>query len=119
MRVYFSKAGKQTFTASANHISGDIDFIVKTGSMLDTKTSILLGNDFTLDSAATLMIGSEDGIESKQKAGNIQTTRQRNYNPLAHYVYNGLVPQVTGKGLPATVRNLEVNNSTGVTLTIQ
>ena len=117
MQIYFSKAGKQTFTASANHVSGDIDFIVKTGSALDMSTSILLGNDFTLENGSTLMIGSEDGINAKGKSGNIQTSRQRNFNTLANYVYNGLVLQVTGKGLPATVRNLEINNSTGVTLT--
>ena len=40
----------------------------------------------------------------------------RNYASDAAYTYNGTAAQVTGAGLPATVRNLTVNNATGLTL---
>jgi autotransporter-associated beta strand protein len=43
-------------------------------------------------------------------------TITRTFNVGAHYVYNGTDAQATGTGLPATVNNLTINNSAGVSL---
>ena len=68
---------------------------------------------FTLASGGTLGIGSATGIP-----GNITTTGTSSFDPGATYVYNGTAAQTTGTGLPTTITGaLQINNSTGVTLT--
>jgi hypothetical protein len=71
---------------------------------------------FTLNSGGTLGIGSTAGITSSGATGNVQVTGGRIFNTAANYIYNGTSAQVTGNGLPATVNNLTINNSAGVTL---
>ena len=72
--------------------------------------------DFILFSDATLLIGSADGITSSGATGNIRVAGTRSFNQSANYIYNGSVAQVTGNGLPTTVKNLTINNANGVTL---
>ena len=43
-------------------------------------------------------------------------TGARCFNQSAYYVYNGSAAQITGNGLPASVKNLIINNSSGITL---
>jgi LPXTG-site transpeptidase (sortase) family protein len=90
------------------------------GGTLNTGTNIVSGTGtFTVSNAApggTLGIGSLLGITSSGATGNIQTST-RTFNTGANYTYNGSGAQATGNGLPATVRNLTVNNSAGVSLT--
>src|SRR5690606_20717851 len=69
-----------------------------------------------LSGGATLQIGSADGITSSGTFGNIQMSGSRNFSPYANYIYNGSSSQVTGNGLPSTVKSLTINNSSGVTL---
>ncbi len=71
---------------------------------------------FALGAGSTLNVNSPDGITASSATGNVQTTT-RSFSPGADYVYNGTAAQTTGDGLPATVRNLTVNNATGLTLT--
>ena len=66
---------------------------------------------FTLASGATLVIGSATGIP-----GNITVTGATSYNTGANYTFNGTAAQVTSATMPATVHNLTINNSAGVTL---
>lgn len=76
-----------------------------------------IGN-FTLNSGATLYVGSSMGIASlPDSSGNICVTGTRKYDSAANYFYNGSSAQITGNGLPATVNSLIINNSSGVTLT--
>ena len=70
---------------------------------------------FALASSATLYIGSAQGITSSGATGNIQTT-SRSFSTGANYIYNGTTSQVTGDGLPGTVNDLTIDNSTGITL---
>lgn len=70
---------------------------------------------FSLGSAASIHIGSPEGITSSGATGNIQTAT-RTFDTGANYTYNGTSAQVTGNGLPSTVNNLTINNSSGVTL---
>ncbi|MCH8548455.1 MAG: T9SS type A sorting domain-containing protein [Balneolaceae bacterium] len=73
------------------------------------------GGTFTLSDGALLYIGSTEGITSAGESGNIQTDT-RNFSTGGNYVYQGEESQVTGSGLPETVRNLEINNTDGVSL---
>jgi hypothetical protein len=72
---------------------------------------------FTLASTGTLGIGSIDGIATGSTNGNIRVTGSRTYNAAATFAYNNSSSsQVTGNGLPATVANITINNSNGVSL---
>ena len=115
--VTFKKNGTQTFTASGNTVTGKINYIVNSGSILDLGTSTVLGNDFNVNSGGALMIGSSNGIAASGATGNVQVIGARSFSSNGNYTYNGASAQATGSGLPATVNNLTINNSSGVTLT--
>jgi hypothetical protein len=91
--------------------------LVNSGGTLELgSNAIANGNIFTLASGGTLKIGSTAGIVSSGATGNVQTS-SRSFNTGANYTYNGNAgAQVTGNGLPATVNNLTIDNSSGVTL---
>ena len=71
---------------------------------------------FTIASGGTLGIGDPAGISASGATGNIQVSGSRSFSTGASYTFNGSSAQATGTGLPATVNNLTVNNSAGVTL---
>lgn len=84
---------------------------------LDLGTTIVEGNgDFTVGNKAKLMIGSDAGIDKKCSSGNIQLKGKLNLSRDAVYTFNGSVMQHTGNGLPSIVRELVINNNSGVTL---
>ncbi|MEP7168917.1 MAG: hypothetical protein ABI855_06055, partial [Bacteroidota bacterium] len=60
----FKDTGTQTFTASANTVTGDVNFTVNSGSIFIMGTNILKGKNFTLSSGAELQMGSTAGITS-------------------------------------------------------
>jgi len=70
---------------------------------------------FSLASASNIFIGSPEGITSSGTTGNIQTAT-RTFDSGANYTYNGTATQVTGNGLPSTVNNITIDNSSGVAL---
>lgn len=72
---------------------------------------------FILNPGGILGIGSPEGIELNGMTGNIQVGGQRNFHYDADYCYHSTVSQLTGNGLPATVKNLTIDNESGVTLT--
>jgi hypothetical protein len=87
------------------------------GTLSCAATSIVSGGgSFALASGASLLIASVSGITSSASAGNIQVTGARSFSSAASYAYNGSAAQITGDGLPASVNNLTINNSAGVTL---
>ena len=91
--------------------------VVNSGALLTMGTTVINGTGaFTLSSGGTLGIGSTAGITSSGSSGNIQTTT-RHYDTGANYTYNGTAAQNTGNGLPATVNNLTISNTAGVSLT--
>ena len=113
----FNGTGLQTYTSGAT-VSGTVNFTVNSGSTLVMGASTLTGSGtFTLSSGAGLQIGSTAGITTSGASGNIQATGTRTFNTGANYTYNGTAAQATGNGLPATVNNLTITNSAGVTLT--
>jgi hypothetical protein len=90
---------------------------VQSGGVLITNCQTLNGaGSFALQTGAELRICDPAGIATAGATGAIQVTGTRTYASDASYTYNGTVAQVTGAGLPATVRNLTVNNAAGLTL---
>ncbi|MCO6474488.1 MAG: T9SS type A sorting domain-containing protein [Melioribacteraceae bacterium] len=84
---------------------------------LDCGSNVFSNNgNFTNADNAWLIIGSPDGIASSGSSGNIQSSGTRTFHTGGKYYYNGTSAQVTGSGLPATVRNLKIEKGTGVTL---
>ncbi len=117
--IVFNKSGTQTYT-SGGTVSNTINFTVNSGSTLQMAaagTAVSGGGTFTLSSGATLGIRSAAGITTSGATGNIQVTGTRTYSTSADYIYNGTAAQVTGNGLPATVSDLTIDNSAGVSLT--
>ncbi len=92
-------------------------FVVQTGGRLNTNCQPLTGpGTFTLAAGTTLGICDAAGISLTGPTGAVQVTGARSFASDATYVYNGTAPQTTGTGLPATVRELETANATGVSL---
>ncbi|HYE64248.1 MAG TPA: Calx-beta domain-containing protein, partial [Pyrinomonadaceae bacterium] len=84
---------------------------------LNCETNTVSGaGSFTLASGATLGIGDPDGITASGTSGNIQVTGSRSFSDNANYAYNGGALQATGSGLPSSVNNLTINNSSGFSL---
>ena len=83
---------------------------------LDAGRAVIDGNGaFQLKEHAEIIIGSADGL-NKTKTGTIQTSGLRYYSSLAHYTYKSSTHQHTGKGLPASVSILAIENPSGVEL---
>ncbi|MDO7875293.1 T9SS type A sorting domain-containing protein [Hymenobacter sp. ASUV-10] len=91
--------------------------LVTSGGSLNTNCQALTGSgDFTLESGATLYICDAAGISSSGSTGAVQLTGDLTFDQDASYVYNGTAAQVTGEGLPFSVRNLTLSNPTTLTL---
>ncbi len=90
-------------------ISGTLDIGTNTVTAASTYSN---GAAFTLNSGATLITANTLGINGSVSSTN--TTRV--FNTGASYVFNGTLAQVTSIGMPATVSNLTINNTAGVTL---
>ena len=67
---------------------------------------------FILAAGGTLQTSSIAGITSSGASGSIQTS-SRNYNSAANYSFTGSSNQVCGNGMPASINNLNINNSSG------
>ncbi len=106
-----------TLAASSCNVNGVFDLGMNTLS--DNSTAGL----FQLNAGSTLITKHPQGIENTAIAGSIQNTGARIFDPGAHYIYNGNVPQVTGAGLPTyisgslTIDNLTLPSTGGITLT--
>ncbi|MBF9221125.1 carbohydrate-binding protein [Hymenobacter ruricola] len=84
---------------------------VLTGGKLITNCQTLSGaGSFELQAGAELHICDPAGIAATGAIGAIQLAG-RSFSADALYTYNGTGPQVTGTGLPGTVRSLTVNNT--------
>jgi len=71
---------------------------------------------FRLDSAGALTIRHAQGITASGNTGCIRTTtRQFNFNShnSGHFIYAGTGAQVTGNGMPLTMRTFKVNKPSG------
>jgi hypothetical protein len=85
--------------------------------ILDCGDNVFSGSgNFTNADYAWLILGSPDGIATSGSSGNIRSSGTRTFNTVGKYHYNGSSAQVTGSGLPGTVRELKIENASGVTL---
>jgi hypothetical protein len=91
------------------------------GSLLTSSTFYIQGpGRFVLEAGATLTETRPAGVTNSHLAANASfrfTAFLPSLSPDANYVFAGTAAQVTGALLPASVRNLTVNNSAGLTLT--
>lgn len=112
--INFDGAGLQTFTKTGGTISNTINFTVNNGSILDMGTSVLNGSSgsFTLSPGAGIITKHAQGISTTAGMGCVQVTGTKDFDTDADYTYNSSTGnQVTGNGLPATVRNLTIDNT--------
>ncbi len=104
------KVLKPVALTSMNHVR----WRVAPGSTLllnDTTSIPVSGNGtFTVDSAATMVLGHPNGINGSIAGVLVES------NPNASYVLNSATAQVTGAAFPARVANLTIDDSLGVTL---
>ncbi|MEO6392222.1 MAG: carboxypeptidase-like regulatory domain-containing protein [Pyrinomonadaceae bacterium] len=98
-----------TLAGQVNIGAGSVS--VDGGAMLTGCFNVIggAGSTFTLNDQGSLGICHAAGITTSGATGMIQTAT-RSFNTGANYVYNGTTAQLTGNGLPATVRNLTINN---------
>ena len=92
---------------------------VQSGGTLNTNCQLISGAaSFTLSAGGTLGICNAQGIYTSGASGAVQVTGGRSFSTDALYVYNsGGLPQSSGPGLPAQVRELTVaNNGSGLSL---
>ena len=115
-QVIFKKSGSQNFVSSGNNILSNVDFIVNSGSVLVMGTNVCYGRNFTLSNGGGIDIGMSDGISLSSATGNVQSSGTRTFNTGSDYTFSGSVAQVCGDGMPATVRNLKINNPGDLTL---
>jgi hypothetical protein len=88
--------------------------LVQNGGQFITNCYATSGSgSLVLEAGASLSICDPAGLSA---SGAIQLSGTRSFSTDANYLYNGTAAQVTGAGLPATVRNLTLNNPAGVTL---
>ena len=116
---------------SFNGQSGGFDgyFTVSSGGTLNCGTWSVFGystdnldiasNIFVLSNGGNIVTAHPAGIASSGASGAIQTLT-RTFSSLANYTYNGTTAQITGifatTPTAATVNNLTIDNSAGVTL---
>ena len=78
--------------------------------VLNTNCFVVDGpGSFELQAGAALRICDPDGIAASGATGAIRNTGPRTFSSDAAYAYEGTDNQLTGSGLPAQVRELEVN----------
>jgi len=114
-KFVFAKNGIQALALSnINTTAAPFNMEVLPGSTLNMGSNILTPSSgfFTLNSGAGLITSHASGIN-----GNLTNTGVKTLNVAANYTFNGSGAQVTGALLPASVNNLTVNNSAGVSLT--
>ena len=108
-------AANTTMTLGAGFVSNGAASI-SSGGRLNCGTLTVSGTgSFTVQSGGTLGMASTAGISSSGATGNVQTST-RNFGTGGNYVYYGSALQATGNGLPRTVNDLTIFNSSGVTM---
>ncbi|ADY52852.1 hypothetical protein Pedsa_2303 [Pseudopedobacter saltans DSM 12145] len=117
--IIFSGTSEQKIDINSGHFYGALRFQVSENSIVNLATSTisnLVTGTFTVQDGVTLITAHPEGIALTGTTGAIQSTGVRTFSPNANYVFNASIAQQTGTGLPASVNNLTIDNSSGVTL---
>lgn len=114
LNINFNGTAKQLLSKTGGIIS-NIKFAILNNAIVDLGESVLDGDaDFVVEEGGQLMTAHPAGIASTGLTGAIQVSGTRIFSTKADYVFNGSVQQVTGTGLPATVRRLGIDNHSGL-----
>lgn len=89
---------------------------VASGGVLNLGDKTIVGAGTFEVSDAKIIIGSADGISATGATGNIQTSG-RIFSSNGKYVFNAGSQQITGSGLPETMEELDIDNSSNVRAT--
>ncbi len=81
-----------------------------TGAMLMAQNAFLQGDTCIVKDNTLLGVASVNGITAVASSGNIQTS-SRILSSKCIYLYNGTTGQVTGNGIPNTIRSLIIQNT--------
>ena len=114
--VNFNGTGVQTISKTGGTITGIVNFIVPSPSIVSfPATSVLDGTTatFNLNSGATLQTANTGGISASGATGSIQVGSTRTFNAGGNYTYNGAANQVTGNGLSAALTGILTISNTG------
>ncbi len=103
------------FTPSTGYLNVGNYLLNINGTARFNATNYVIGaGSFILANHATLETANVNGITTSG-GGSVQTNT-RIFNTNANYVFNGTTAQVTGNGLPGTVRDLTASNIAALTL---
>ncbi len=112
-------AGNSPFIGSGciQRIKHNATVILDTSGYIGGGTNSSGGrSNFAMDSGATLVIGSENGIRATHmgSSGAVRVDSTRDYGTASNFVYTGVKNQRLGSGFPASASNLTINNPLGV-----
>lgn len=117
-KIFMVMPGNIKQFTSNNQITENIDMTINPDVRVNMSNNIFTGKgNFTLSTTAGIYLGSPEGISSSGPTGNVQNTGARNFHTNADYTYDANVNQISGDGLPATVRNLTQSNGNLLTMT--
>lgn len=108
-------SNKTTFTPGTDVVINGTAYINSGGTWTCGTNVVSGGGTFDLQSGGNITMASAAGITSSGATGNIQTGA-RIFSTGGNYTYNGSSAQATGDGLPRTVNNLTISNTSGVTM---
>ena len=113
IQVNFNGIQKQIYSKTGGQAQG-IKFRVLNKACLDLGDAVVDGEgDFVVDAGAMLVTAHAEGLDATGNSGAVQVKGNRVFSSEADYAFTGSVPQVTGPGLPATVRSLIIDNKAG------
>ncbi len=120
-KIELATGGTLTIASNTKAVLTSDKFInigsILVNGVLKTSSNRLFGTGaFYLNTGGSLYIGSVGGISLSGSSGNIQMTG-RNYGKGGNYYYYGTSNQITGLGLPDTVKGILQIENTGTTPT--
>ncbi len=91
--------------------AGNFD-VANTGGLYCNANEISGAGNFSLNTGSYLGTGHPQGITAGAVAtGSIKMSGTRTFTTTSNYLYNGIVNQITGTGLPVTCNDLTINNT--------
>ncbi len=104
-------------TSGPRLASGATITVSSGGQITFGNTGILQGvGNFNLLTGGTIKCANLSGVTVSGATGCIQSSGTRTLSTGTSFIYNGSGAQQAGNGLPASITNLTINNSSGVTL---
>ncbi|MCC8425096.1 T9SS type A sorting domain-containing protein [Mucilaginibacter sp. UR6-11] len=116
--ISFAGTSTQNYLKTGGAFTGAVNFAVNSNATVNFGASVIDGTTgtFTLNTGGTMLTDNDNGVTASGATGTIQCTGTRTFSTNGNYVFSGTNAQIIGNGLPATVNNLTVNNSQGVSM---